>query len=140
MGGLRHFRNRGTSAHVARIRRGVSLLCAVAALFGALLVCLGPAAGAGGGEVHAGSAAEAAAFTPVFPASPAYNCPYGQGDCGVFPHASPAVLTAPPLEPLPGTVAPQVRHGGDGGVVGITRGDGAWARAPGAHVLMVLRR
>ncbi|MFI0978558.1 hypothetical protein ACH4SP_16365 [Streptomyces sp. NPDC021093] len=123
MGGLRHFRTRGTSAHAARVRRGVALLCAVAALLGALLVCLTPAR------------AETAA-----PPSAAYNCPYDQGGCGLFPHAAPAVLTVPPLDTPPGAVALPVRHGGDGGTAKVARGDGTWARAPGPYVLMVLRR
>ncbi|MGW7415744.1 hypothetical protein [Streptomyces sp. NPDC054863] len=123
MEGSRHFRNRGTSVRLARIRRGVALLCAVAALFGALLVCLSPA----GAETSSSL-------------SPAYDCPYDQGGCGAFPHASPAVLTAPPPDALPGAVALPVRHEGGGQAVGVPRTDGARARAPGPYVLMVLRR
>ncbi|MFJ6700996.1 hypothetical protein ACIQM4_33775 [Streptomyces sp. NPDC091272] len=107
----------------------MALLCAAAALFGALLACLGPARSVENAGAHAAPS----------PAS-TYNCPYDQGDCGAFPHLSPAVLTAAPPDAPPSAAALPVRHGGEGTAAKSPRGDGTWARAPGAHVLMVLRR
>lgn len=139
MGGLRHTRNSRTGCHgrpvrtrgIARVRRGVALLCAAAALFGALLVCLAPApALAAPGGPH-----------PVtLSPAPAYNCPYEQGHCGVFPHLSPAILTAPSQDASPGALALPERRAGEAGPAGVRRGGEAWARAPGRHVLQVLRR
>ncbi|MFI5803087.1 hypothetical protein [Streptomyces sp. NPDC051561] len=138
MGGLRHTRNRRTRDHsygahtepIARLRRGVALLCAATALIGALLVCLGPVpAPADGGGTH-----------PAPSSAPAYNCPYEQGHCKVFPHLSPAILTAPPQDSPPGEVALLVRRAGGVPAAGPVRGGEAWARAPGKHVLQVLRR
>ncbi|MFF0742661.1 hypothetical protein ACFYVL_19915 [Streptomyces sp. NPDC004111] len=139
MGGLRHTRNSRTGRHerpartrgIARVRRGVALLCAATALFGALLICLGPApASASGGGPHA------AAPSPA----PVYNCPYEQGHCGVFPHLSPAILTAPSQDAPPEALALPVRRADGTAPAGVRRGDGAWPRAPGPHVLQVLRR
>jgi hypothetical protein len=139
MGGLRHTRNSRIGRNkrlvhtrgIARVRRGVALLCAAAALFGALLVCLAPApALAAPGGPH-----------PVtLSPAPAYDCPYEQGHCGVLPHLSPAILTAAPQDAPPGALVLPVRRAGEAGAAGARRGGEAWARAPGRHVLQVLRR
>ncbi|GGU18785.1 hypothetical protein [Streptomyces lavendofoliae] len=66
-----------------------------------------------------------------------YACPYDRGDCGLFPYLTPAVLTAPPLDPPP--------QAGDTARVGPDRragpptAAGARPRAPDLHVLQVLR-
>ncbi|MFJ2746014.1 hypothetical protein ACIO3O_40865 [Streptomyces sp. NPDC087440] len=114
------------------VRRGVALLCAAAALLGALLACLGPVGGGGEGrDSHRVTAGVAGA---------AYNCPYEQEGCGVFPHLSPAVLTAPPQDSAPGTAVLAVRHAGGDERPRVRRSGEVRARAPGAHVLGVLRR
>ncbi|MFG3345014.1 hypothetical protein ACGF1Z_08095 [Streptomyces sp. NPDC048018] len=67
-----------------------------------------------------------------------YVCPYERGGCSLFPSLSPAVLSAPPLDPP--------LHA-EGGVPRLTAPDlsgraprpGARPRAPDLHVLQVLR-
>ncbi|MFD3517859.1 hypothetical protein [Streptomyces sp. NPDC058657] len=108
----------------------MALLCASAALFGALLVCLGPVAALADGGPHT------AAPSPAV----AYNCPYEQGHCGVLAHLAPAILTAPPQDAPPGALALPVRREEAAGPAGVRRGGEARARAPGRHVLQVLRR
>ncbi|GAA3489797.1 MULTISPECIES: hypothetical protein [Streptomyces] len=131
MGRVRHLRITGTVRHAWR---GAALLCAVAALLGTLLACPDPA-GAGGGTAgpHREGLTTAAATA-------AYNCPYEQGGCGVFPHLAPAVLTAPPQDSAPGAAVLVVRHASGDERPRVRRAGEVRARAPGAHVLGVLRR
>ncbi|WP_282691926.1 hypothetical protein [Streptomyces sp. CC208A] len=126
--------------------RPLALASAVATLLAALFVCLGSGPGgadaAGGHPGHGRSAAlavEGPSLTAVpAPGRSAYVCPYDRGGCSLFPSLSPAVLSAPPLDPplhaedrLPRVDA----VGGDGAA----RGPGVRARAPDLHVLQVLR-
>ncbi|MEU5434771.1 hypothetical protein AB0G73_15540 [Streptomyces sp. NPDC020719] len=112
----------------------MALLSAMATLLAALFLCL-----TAGGRASADAVPAAHHITLRTVAGPArYSCPYDRGDCGLFPHADPAVLTAPPLDtPAPGAAhavrtaamrpaAPPVRSG-------------ARPRAPDLHVLQVLR-
>ncbi|GAA2431850.1 hypothetical protein [Streptomyces lavendulocolor] len=129
-----------------RIARPMALVGAVATLFAVLFVCLAPHDG-GADRRGAGHARAAAAY----PASghtvaghmvsghtiTAYVCPYDRGDCGLFPYLTPAVLTAPPLDPPPQTddlawVGPHRRAGPPAAA-------GERPRAPDLHVLQVLR-
>ncbi|MGW7053405.1 hypothetical protein [Streptomyces sp. NPDC054887] len=117
--------------------RPMALLSAVATLLAALFVCLAisPEPREGHGTGATGSAATVTA-APQARGGPAYVCPYDSQHCGVFPHLSPAVLTVPPpatpaaAEPQP--FAPPA-------AVGPARGSGILARAPGRHVLQVMR-
>ncbi|CAM5379666.1 hypothetical protein GCM10010329_14240 [Streptomyces spiroverticillatus] len=127
MGAARHTRITSTARHAWR---GVALLCAATALLGALLACLSPT-GAGGEGV--GPHRES-------PAATAYNCPYDDSGCGAFPHLAPAVLTAPPQDSAPGTAVLVVRHARGDERPRVRRAVEVRARAPGAHVLGVLRR
>uniref|UniRef100_A0AAU2VAN7 DUF2946 domain-containing protein n=1 Tax=Streptomyces sp. NBC_00003 TaxID=2903608 RepID=A0AAU2VAN7_9ACTN len=126
---------------LTRITRPVALLSAMATLLAALFICLA----AGGGE-HPARLPQALNFvraggTPIGPLAdgPAqYTCPYDQGDCGLFPHTVPAVLTTPPMD----TPAPAAVHD----VRPVTPRAGAAPvrfrarpRAPDLHVLQVLR-
>ncbi|GAA3057577.1 hypothetical protein GCM10017562_23080 [Streptomyces roseofulvus] len=129
-----------------RHARPMALVSAVATLLAALFVCLGSGPGGPGGhpghDRAAGTAAAASpgpAATPVpGPGRAAYVCPYDRGDCSLFPSLSPAVLSAPPLDPplhaedrLPRVDA----RAGDGAA----GGPGVRPRAPDLHVLQVLR-
>ncbi|MEE1751314.1 hypothetical protein [Streptomyces sp. SP18CS02] len=116
----------------------MALLSAVATLLAALFLCLGPEGATG----HHGGMADARVSptaTPVHPAAAAtaYSCPYDRGDCGLFPSLTPAVLTAPPLDP------PQHADGpartATAGVPDRPARAEARPRAPGLHVLQVLR-
>ncbi|WP_395360285.1 hypothetical protein ACHGLA_10475 [Streptomyces sp. YH02] len=136
--------------------RPMALVSAVATLLAALFFCLG--AGPGPENHHAGAGAEAAsgstvagsvtaastaagrATTTRAAAGPVveYICPYDRGGCSLFPSLSPAVLSAPPLDPplhaadgLPRFEPPS----GDGAA----RRSGVRPRAPDLHVLQVLR-
>lgn len=150
MGGMRSTR----TAHTAR---PMALGSAVATLFAALFLCLGQADtdpgaarkhGAHGeaGEFSAAAAASPAAgrtggTTRVVPgarAADAYTCPYDRGDCGLFPHLTPGVLTAPPQDapPAPAGLPPGAVPDR---VAGGPRRTGALPRAPDLHVLQVLR-
>ncbi|MER6095318.1 hypothetical protein ABT154_05560 [Streptomyces sp. NPDC001728] len=138
----------------SRHARPMALVSAVATLLAALFFCLGagpdsgnhhpePAAGgtsqAGGtvraeGTVRTTAAASVAAGTPVGE----YICPFDRGGCSLFPSLSPAVLSAPPLDPplhaeggLPRLFPPPADD-----PAGRT---GAQPRAPDLHVLQVLR-
>ncbi|MFD8196423.1 hypothetical protein [Streptomyces wuyuanensis] len=152
MGGMRNAR----TAHTAR---PMALGSAVATLFAALFLCLGQAdTGPGAARKH-GAHGEAAEFPAAASASPApgpaggatravpgtradsaaaYTCPYDRGDCGLFPHLTAAVLTAPPQDAppaaaglTPGAVPDRVPGG--------PPRTGALPRAPDLHVLQVLR-
>ncbi|MGA5169975.1 MULTISPECIES: hypothetical protein [Streptomyces] len=134
-----------------RIARPMALVGAVATLFAVLFVCLAPHDG-GADRRGAGHARTAAAYTASghtvsghtvagHMASghtiTAYVCPYDRGDCGLFPYLTPAVLTAPPLDPPPQTddlawVGPHRRAGPPAAA-------GERPRAPDLHVLQVLR-
>ncbi|MFI8965120.1 hypothetical protein ACIGO8_23755 [Streptomyces sp. NPDC053493] len=127
----------------------MALASAVATLLGALFLCLGTGAGTGPGERahHERASARAASAdagsgglraAEVLHAADRYVCPFDRGDCSLFPSLSPAVLSAPPLDPplhaagrLP---RPEVSPAGLG-----TSLLGARPRAPDLHVLQVLR-
>ncbi|MFF3836770.1 hypothetical protein [Streptomyces sp. NPDC001930] len=126
--------------------RPMALVSAVATLLAALFFCLG--AGPGPENHHAGAgpkAASGSAATGTTATTPAvagavveYICPYDRGGCSLFPSLSPAVLSAPPLDPplhaadgLPRFEPPS----GDGAA----RRSGVRPRAPDLHVLQVLR-
>ncbi|WP_167345365.1 hypothetical protein [Streptomyces bikiniensis] len=130
----------------------MALASAVATLLAALFFCLGTGPGShhgaapeppgqgseqgqGSGQREGqGQRQDATAVTvPV-----AYVCPYDRGGCSLFPSLSPAVLSAPPLDPplqaadgLP-RLAPV---SGDESA----RRSGVRPRAPDLHVLQVLR-
>ncbi|GGS84297.1 hypothetical protein GCM10010222_27410 [Streptomyces tanashiensis] len=122
----------------------MALASAVATLLAALFLCLGTgpdgerahheegprATGVAGGT--AGVTAEAAAVTGE------YVCPYDRGGCSLFPSLSPAVLSAPPLDPplhAAGGAPRLAPPSGDGPA----RRSDARPRAPDLHVLQVLR-
>ncbi|MFZ4296893.1 hypothetical protein ACOZE3_03070 [Streptomyces cinereoruber] len=133
----------------------MALVSAVATLLAALFFCLGTGPGAGAGAHHgagpepqgreSGQDATAVAVTGPVPVTSRpvtvpveYVCPYDRGGCSLFPSLSPAVLSAPPLDPplqaadgLP-RLAPV---SGDGPA----RRSGVRPRAPDLHVLQVLR-
>ncbi|MBP2581699.1 hypothetical protein J3A78_002177 [Streptomyces sp. PvR006] len=132
--------------------RPMALVSAVATLLAALFFCLGAGpgpeahhAGAGPGAASgsAGTATGAAARTATTARAATgtvveYICPYDRGGCSLFPSLSPAVLSAPPLDPplhaadgLPRVEPPS----GDGAA----RRSGVRPRAPDLHVLQVLR-
>lgn len=109
---------------LTRTMRPVALLSAVATLLGALFIC--PSASA---DHHT-----AMPDTTVA----AYSCPYDNGACGLLPTVSPAVLTAPPLDPPPAAgeqLPPLDRPAGTARPPHAT----ALPRAPSLHVLQVLR-
>ncbi|WP_326612470.1 hypothetical protein OIE62_13545 [Streptomyces scopuliridis] len=137
-----------------RITRPTALLSAVVTLFAALFLCLGT--DPGGTEDHhpdgpvTATAANGTAYSPAAgttvrakaeakaEAEARYTCPYDKGDCGLFPHQSPAVLTVPPpATPLAGDVLPA--HLEPPYPTGQVPRSGALARAPDLHVLQVLR-
>ncbi|MGW8767821.1 hypothetical protein ACWGN5_35655 [Streptomyces sp. NPDC055815] len=111
----------------------MALASAVATLLAALFLCLGT--GPDGERAHHQEGPVAAAATA---ATGAYVCPYDRGGCSLFPSLSPAVLSAPPLDPPlhaeggPPRLAPP---SGDGPA----RRSDARPRAPDLHVLQVLR-
>ncbi|MET9509044.1 hypothetical protein ABZX62_11300 [Streptomyces flavidovirens] len=104
----------------------------MATLLAALFFCLG--AGSEPREQHG----PVAAATAAAPAQdwPTYICPYDSQHCGAFPHLSPAVLTAPP----PATpVAAEPQYFAPPAGADPVRGAGVLPRAPGRHVLQVMR-
>ncbi|MFF8604987.1 hypothetical protein ACF06X_03545 [Streptomyces sp. NPDC015346] len=116
----------------------MALLSAVATLLAALFVCLGagePAAHDMAGRDMAGRAAHAPHTTVV---ADEYVCPYDDGDCSLFPSLSPAVLTAPPLDPPPHAEGRLPRPAPSYDTGWAPRPD-AQPRAPDLHVLQVLR-
>ncbi|MEU9608134.1 hypothetical protein [Streptomyces sp. NPDC048057] len=109
---------------LARTTRPVALLSAAATLLGALFLCLSVPA-----DEHAPVADRAV---------PTYSCPHDGGACGLRPAIGPAVLTAPPLDapPLAGELPAEPQA--PAAVGGRPHSD-ALPRAPGLHVLQVLR-
>lgn len=133
--------------------RPTALVSAVATLLGALFLCLGVSDPAGHREPRP-AAQTVTARTPAPAGAEArrtardtawhtargqqYACPYERGDCSLFPALSPAVLSAPPLDPPLHADGRQNRPGealGDGR----PPRPGARPRAPDLHVLQVLR-
>ncbi|PRH76294.1 hypothetical protein C6N75_26415 [Streptomyces solincola] len=115
-----------------RILRPTARLSAVAALLAALFVCLNPH-GAATARAEEG---EQRRVTLAVPATE-YSCPHDRGDCGLFPYLTPAVLTAPPLDPpqQPDALAgPAPTPAGAAPVSYQAR-----PRAPDLHVLQVSR-
>ncbi|MGW4700104.1 hypothetical protein [Streptomyces sp. NPDC004285] len=117
----------------------MALASAVATLLAALFLCLGT--GPDGERAHHGAAPRATGAVPAAEASAAageYVCPYDRGGCSLYPSLSPAVLSAPPLDP------PLQAEGGSPRLVppsgdGAARRADARPRAPDLHVLQVLR-
>ncbi|MDJ0466845.1 hypothetical protein [Streptomyces sp. H27-C3] len=106
----------------------MALLSVVATLLVALFVCLGAAESR---EQHATVTVAVQA-----PGAQAYTCPYDSQHCGVFAHLSPAVLTAPP----PATpVSAEPPHRAPPLLANPVRDSRALPRAPGRHVLQVMR-
>ncbi|MEU3725123.1 hypothetical protein [Streptomyces sp. NPDC031705] len=123
MGGWEHT---GSGRHGRPLRRAVlTLLVAVGVAAGVALLCVRPAAEPG--RVHAGHGTHATCVSPQ-------DLP----GCSPLSHVTPAVLPAPPpAVALPRSgPAPAVRPGAAAGPV---RPPGTLARAPGLHVLQVLR-
>ncbi|OII61031.1 hypothetical protein BJP40_07260 [Streptomyces sp. CC53] len=146
-------------ARPARASRPMALLGAVATLLAALFLCLGPSGHAADADGHPG-ALSARAGAPAAPSLPAagaprpfeayeayealhdgvggrYTCPLDGRDCGLLPSLTPAVLTAPPLDP------PLHAHGAAvaARAPAPVLPSAAWSvpRAPDLHVLQVLR-
>ncbi|MFF8509454.1 hypothetical protein ACF064_15295 [Streptomyces sp. NPDC015492] len=127
--------------------RPMALVSAVATLLAALFFCLG--AGPGPGDHHADAGPRAtvgtgATGTPAAATRAAggtaveYVCPYDRGGCSLFPSLSPAVLSAPPLDPpLHAADGPPRSEPASGD--GAARRSGVRPRAPDLHVLQVLR-
>lgn len=118
----------------------MATLSAMATLLVALFVCLGT--GPEPREHHGTAAVDAPVPLAAVAAAPArdghaYTCPYDSQRCSVFPHLSPAVLTVPPPPATPVTAGPQ--HFAPQAVADPVRGAGALPRAPGRHVLQVMR-
>ncbi|AZM88924.1 MULTISPECIES: hypothetical protein [Streptomyces] len=123
MGGWEHTRS---GRHGRPFRRAVLvLLVAAGVAAGMAFLCVRPAAEPG--RVHAGHGAHATCVSP-----------YDPPGCSPLSHVTPAVLPAPPpAAALPGSgPAPAARPGAAQGPV---RPPGTLARAPGLHVLQVLR-
>ncbi|MEU9858766.1 hypothetical protein [Streptomyces sp. NPDC047974] len=126
-----------------RHARPMALVSAVATLLAALFVCLGSGpSGPGGHPGHERATAPASVgptATPVPGTGPAaYVCPYDRGDCSLFPALSPAVLSAPPLDPPLHAEDRLPRFDALAGE-GAGRDPGVRPRAPDLHVLQVLR-
>lgn len=121
----------------------MALVSAVATLLAALFVCLGSGpSGPGGHPGHERAAAPASVGPTATPVPgtgrAAYVCPYDRGDCSLFPALSPAVLSAPPLDPPLHTEDRLPRVDALAGE-GAGRDPGVRPRAPDLHVLQVLR-
>ncbi|MFC9596130.1 hypothetical protein [Streptomyces sp. NPDC056944] len=127
----------------------MALASAVATLLAALFLCLGT--GPDGARTHheeapratgAAGAAASAATAPTVSAATAptgeYVCPYDRGGCSLFPSLSPAVLSAPPLDPPLQAAGGSPRLAPPSGDGAARRSD-ARPRAPDLHVLQVLR-
>ncbi|MFD7320936.1 hypothetical protein ACFV9D_07555 [Streptomyces sp. NPDC059875] len=116
---------------LSRRARPMALASAVATLLAALFVCLG----AGDAVAHDEAAQ---AHHQRTTGADEYVCPYDRGDCSLFPSLSPAVLTAPPLDPPPQAEGRFPRLGPSYDDARAPRSD-AQPRAPDLHVLQVLR-
>ncbi|MDQ0943956.1 hypothetical protein [Streptomyces sp. V1I1] len=125
--------------HIARTARPMALLSAVATLLGALFLCTSPAATPSGPHhIRATYAVSATSATSASDVETAYSCPYDRGACGLLPLVRPAVLTAPPLDaPLDAWAQPP--HLGPPPPASRLPRSEALPRAPGLHVLQVLR-
>ncbi len=110
----------------------MALASAVATLLAALFVCLGA-----GSPAAAHDEAEQAHHQRTAGVAE-YACPYDRGDCSLFPSLSPAVLTAPPLDPPPHAEGRIPGLGTSYDTGRVTR-PGAQPRAPDLYVLQVLR-
>ncbi|HZX36949.1 MAG TPA: hypothetical protein VFF37_01185 [Streptomyces sp.] len=125
--------------HIERTARPMALLSAVATLLGALFICTSPAASpADPHHARAASAITATAAISASDAETAYTCPYDRGACGLMPLVKPAVLTAPPLD-APLDAGAQPSHLGPPPPASRLPRSQALPRAPGLHVLQVLR-
>lgn len=133
----------------------MALVSAVATLLAALFFCLGSGPGAGtvadahhprADAVPADTARPHTARPHAVRADASrgsavareYVCPYDRGGCSLFPSLSPAVLSAPPLDPplhAEGGL-PRLDPPSDDGPA---RRSCAQPRAPDLHVLQVLR-
>ncbi|MFC8763565.1 MULTISPECIES: hypothetical protein [Streptomyces] len=115
----------------------MALVSAVATLLAALFFCLGA-----GPEGHHEAAPQPGPHPRATAESAAsvseYVCPYDRGGCSLFPSLSPAVLSAPPLDPPLHAEGGAPRPGAPSGD-GPARRSGAEPRAPDLHVLQVLR-
>ncbi|KOG06798.1 hypothetical protein ADK34_41670 [Streptomyces viridochromogenes] len=112
--------------------RPMALASAVATLLAALFLCLG--AGPDRQDPHHEPGESLRAVTVVGE----YVCPYDRGGCSLFPSLSPAVLSAPPLDPPLDAAGGPPRLAAPPGD-GPARRSGAQPRAPDLHVLQVLR-
>lgn len=115
----------------------MALLGAMATLLAALVICLAPGAGHHGGT-ESGDGARMTRVAGTAAGDSWYACPYDDGGCGLTASLSPAVLTAPPLDPPPHQDGPALLVPPAGG----GRVDGTFAarpRAPDLHLLQVLR-
>ncbi|MEU4066177.1 hypothetical protein AB0F25_27820 [Streptomyces wedmorensis] len=110
----------------------MALASAVATLLAALFLCLG--AGPDREDPHHEPGESLRAVTVVGE----YVCPYDRGGCSLFPSLSPAVLSAPPLDPPLDAAGGPPRLAAPPGD-GPARRSGAQPRAPDLHVLQVLR-
>ncbi|MFI6148863.1 hypothetical protein [Streptomyces sp. NPDC051109] len=139
MGGWEHIRRGRIGRHV---RRRAVIAVALSVLFGALFLCVRP------GEPHAATAGAAAtagtpgtssraAITPAAAARAVCAAPDEPPGCSPFSHVAPGVLPAPPpAVTVPGSAPDPVARAADAGPA---RPHGTLARAPGLHVLQVLR-
>ncbi|MFE2012519.1 hypothetical protein [Streptomyces sp. NPDC059491] len=112
--------------------RPMALASAVATLLAALFLCLGT--GPDREAAHHEGDGTPRATTVVGE----YVCPYDRGGCSLFPSLSPAVLSAPPLDPplqAEGGLPRLTPFAGEGPALR----SGAQPRAPDLHVLQVLR-
>ncbi|QXE37211.1 hypothetical protein KQY30_26335 [Streptomyces sp. GMY02] len=149
----------GTRRGHIRSTRPTALVSAVATLYAALFICLAPGAGSAvdpgrgtaGGHGRNGSPAAVSTAAKTGAGSSAgragtvrhhaearFTCPYDGGDCGLFAHHSPAVLTVPPPAP-PLAAGVQLQPRALPYPTGQAPRSGAHARAPDLHVLQVLR-
>ncbi|MEU3693738.1 hypothetical protein [Streptomyces narbonensis] len=112
----------------------MALVSAVATLLAALFVCLGPGPGT---DPHHPAAPQAEGVR-VSAVVAEYICPYDRGGCSLVPSLSPAVLSAPPLDPplQAEDRLPRLDPPSDNGPA---RRSGIRPRAPDLHVLQVLR-
>ncbi|MFD3333262.1 hypothetical protein ACFWV1_11545 [Streptomyces sp. NPDC058700] len=124
----------------------MALVSAVATLLAALFFCLGAGpdghhdadARPDGRTVTPAGTGAAVTARAVTATGSEYVCPYDRGGCSLFPSLSPAVLSAPPLDPPPHAVGglPRLDPPSDDGPA---HRSCARPRAPDLHVLQVLR-